>query len=85
MQQGDQTVLSLRPGGGRGGRLLGGPSSSSSSSSSSSLAFGSLSSDLPLFRPHGGAPPPFSIKVQSFYPFLFKTHISVFLDLAFVM
>ncbi|XP_021277478.1 eukaryotic translation initiation factor isoform X1 [Herrania umbratica] len=62
MQQGDQTVLSLRPGGGRGGRLLGGPSSSSSSSSSSSLAFGSLSSDLPLFRPHGGAPPPFSIK-----------------------
>ncbi|XWS70860.1 hypothetical protein CRYUN_Cryun03dG0085200 [Craigia yunnanensis] len=62
MQQGDQTVLSLRPGGGRGSRLLGGPSSSSSSSSSYSLAFGSLSSDLPLFRPHGGAPPPFSIK-----------------------
>ncbi|OMO98326.1 MIF4G-like, type 3 [Corchorus capsularis] len=63
MQQGDQTVLSLRPGGGRGGsRLLGGLSSSSSSSSSSSLAFGSLSSDLPLFRPHGGAPPPFSIQ-----------------------
>ncbi|XWS27214.1 hypothetical protein CRYUN_Cryun26dG0095700 [Craigia yunnanensis] len=59
MQQGDLTVLSLRPGGGRGSRLLGGPSSSSSSSS---LAFGSLSSDLPLFRPHVGAPPPFSIK-----------------------
>ena len=82
MQQGDQTVLSLRPGGGRGSRLLGG---SSSSSSSSSLAFGSLSSDLPLFRPHGGAPPPFSIKVQSFYPFLFKTHISVILDLVFLI
>ncbi|KAE8705931.1 Eukaryotic translation initiation factor isoform 4G-1 [Hibiscus syriacus] len=54
MQQGDQSVLSLRPGGGRGGRLFGGPSSSSSSSSSL-LAFGSLSSDLPLFRPHGGS------------------------------
>ncbi|KAE8657925.1 Eukaryotic translation initiation factor isoform 4G-1 [Hibiscus syriacus] len=52
MQQGDQTVLSLRPGGGRGSRIFGG--SSSSSSSSSSLAFGSLSSDIPLFRPHGG-------------------------------
>ncbi|KAE8665333.1 Eukaryotic translation initiation factor isoform 4G-1 [Hibiscus syriacus] len=58
MQQGDQTVLSLRPGGGRGSRLLG----SSSSSSSSSLSFGSISSDLPLFRPHGGATPSFSIK-----------------------
>uniref|UniRef100_A0A1J3IS27 Eukaryotic translation initiation factor isoform 4G-1 n=1 Tax=Noccaea caerulescens TaxID=107243 RepID=A0A1J3IS27_NOCCA len=51
MQQGDQTVLSLRPGGGRGNRLFG------SSASSSSLSFGSLSSsDLPLLRPHGGAP-----------------------------
>ncbi|XVF47886.1 hypothetical protein PTKIN_Ptkin03bG0146200 [Pterospermum kingtungense] len=60
MQQGDQTVLSLRPGGGRGSRLFGGLSSSSPSSSS--LAFGSLSSDLPLLRPHGGAPPSFSIK-----------------------
>ncbi|PPS03902.1 hypothetical protein GOBAR_AA16751 [Gossypium barbadense] len=39
MQQGDQTVLSLRPGG----------------------AFGSVSSDLLLFRPHGGASS-FSIK-----------------------
>ncbi|KAE8700159.1 Eukaryotic translation initiation factor isoform 4G-1 [Hibiscus syriacus] len=57
MQQGDQTVLNLRPGGGRGSRLLG-----SSSSSSSSLSFGSISSDLPLFRPHGGATPSFSIK-----------------------
>ncbi|KAL4278884.1 hypothetical protein GQ457_03G045320 [Hibiscus cannabinus] len=57
MQQGDQTVLSLRPGGGRGSRLLG-----SSSSSVSSVSFGSLSSDLPLFRPHGAAPPSFSIK-----------------------
>ncbi|KAF4370420.1 eukaryotic translation initiation factor [Cannabis sativa] len=64
MQQADQTVLSLRPGGGRG-RLGGGSrfeSSSSTSSSSSSLAFGSLSSDLPLLRPHGGSPPSFSIK-----------------------
>ncbi|KAK8550139.1 hypothetical protein V6N13_118668 [Hibiscus sabdariffa] len=61
MQQGDQTVLSLRPGGGRGNRLLGG-----SSSSSSSLSFGSLSSDLPLFRPHGGAPPSFSIKAGDY-------------------
>ncbi|KAE8710376.1 Eukaryotic translation initiation factor isoform 4G-1 [Hibiscus syriacus] len=61
MQQGDQTVLSLRPGGGRGNRLFGGPSSSSSSSSSS-LAFGSFSSDLHAFRPHGGAAPTFSLK-----------------------
>ncbi|XP_062157558.1 eukaryotic translation initiation factor [Alnus glutinosa] len=61
MQQGDQTVLSLRPGGGRGGRLLG-PSSLSSASSNSFPAFGSFSSDLPLLRPHGGAPPTFSLK-----------------------
>ncbi|KAK4769382.1 hypothetical protein SAY86_027532 [Trapa natans] len=67
MQQGDnRTVLSLRPGGGRG---LGGftrrrldPVSSTSSSSSSagaSLSFGSLSSDLPL-RPLGGTAPSLS-------------------------
>lgn len=66
MQQGDQTVLSLRPGGGRG-RLLGprfdSSASSGPSSSSSSLAFGSVSSDLPLLRPHGGASSNFSIKV----------------------
>ncbi|XVE63501.1 hypothetical protein DITRI_Ditri07aG0025300 [Diplodiscus trichospermus] len=59
MQLGDQTVLSSRPGSGRESRLLGG---SSSSSSSSSLAFVSLSADHPLFPPHDGAPPPFSIK-----------------------
>lgn len=70
MQQADQTVLSLRPGGGRG-RLGGGPrfvesssSSSASSSSSSSFAFGSFSSDLPLLRPHGGVPPSLSLKVS---------------------
>lgn len=59
MQQADQTVLSLRPGGGNrsGGRLIG----SRFDSSSSSSAF--ASSDLSLLRPHGGA---FSIKVQSF-------------------
>ena len=53
MQQGDQTVLSLRPGGGRGSRLFNPrlEQSSSSSSTSSSISFG----DLPLFRPHGGA------------------------------
>ncbi|KAH7546106.1 eukaryotic translation initiation factor [Ziziphus jujuba] len=68
MQQGDQTVLSLRPGGGRG-RLLGPRLDSSSSSSSSSLsssssafALGSFYSD-PLLRPHGGAPTNFSIKI----------------------
>ncbi|PQP98400.1 eukaryotic translation initiation factor [Prunus yedoensis var. nudiflora] len=65
MQQGDQTVLSLRPGGGRG-RLLGprfdSSASSGPSSSSSSLAFGSFSSDLPLLRTHVGAPSNFSIK-----------------------
>ncbi|KAB1211971.1 Eukaryotic translation initiation factor isoform 4G-1 [Morella rubra] len=62
MQQGDQTVLSLRPGGGRGSRLLG--PSSSSSSANSGPAFGSFSADLPLLRPHGGAPPTFSLKVH---------------------
>lgn len=75
MQQGDQTVLSLRPGGGRGGRLLG-PSSLSSASSNSFPAFGSFSSDLPLLRPHGGAPPTFFLKV-------FIQSLSVFLDLGF--
>ncbi|KAK7329911.1 hypothetical protein VNO77_24093 [Canavalia gladiata] len=59
MQQGDQTVLSLRPGGGRGSRLLGPRFDSSSSTSSASPAFGA---DLPLLRPHGAAPSPFSIK-----------------------
>ncbi|XP_056176787.1 eukaryotic translation initiation factor isoform X2 [Syzygium oleosum] len=62
MQQGDPAVLSLRPGGGRGSSRLLAPrfdSSSSSSSSASaaaaaSFAFGTLSSDLPLLRPHGG-------------------------------
>ncbi|KAF5742092.1 eukaryotic translation initiation factor isoform 4G-1 isoform X1 [Tripterygium wilfordii] len=60
MQQTDQTVLSLRPGGGRGSRPFGSrfDNSSSSSSSAANLAFG----DLPLLRPHGGAPPSFSIK-----------------------
>ncbi|XP_057415567.1 eukaryotic translation initiation factor [Lotus japonicus] len=52
MQQGDQTVLSLRPGGGRGTRLLA-PRFDSSSASSA---------DLPLLRPHGAALPNFSIK-----------------------
>ncbi|KHN17504.1 Eukaryotic initiation factor iso-4F subunit p82-34 [Glycine soja] len=61
MQQSDQTVLSLRPGGGRGSRLLA-PRFDSSSSSSASPAFGSFSADLPLLRPHAGAPSPFSIK-----------------------
>ncbi|KAF3452934.1 hypothetical protein FNV43_RR03367 [Rhamnella rubrinervis] len=62
MQQGDQTVLSLRPGGGRG-RLLGPRlDSSSSSSSASSFAFGSFSPD-PVLRPHGGASINFSIKI----------------------
>ncbi|KAK7265175.1 hypothetical protein RJT34_32791 [Clitoria ternatea] len=60
MQQSDQTVLSLRPGGGRGNRLL--APRFDSSSSSPSPAFGSFSSDLPLLRPHAAAPSPFSIK-----------------------
>ncbi|KAJ7955659.1 eukaryotic translation initiation factor isoform 4G-1 [Quillaja saponaria] len=63
MQQGDQTVLSLRPGGGRGSgshsRLLG---PRFESSSSASPAFGSFSSDLSLLSPHGVVPPSFSIK-----------------------
>ncbi|KAK1292390.1 Eukaryotic translation initiation factor isoform 4G-1 [Acorus calamus] len=46
--QADQTVISLRPGGGgggnRGSRFLG-------------PRFDASSSDLPLLRPHGGAPP----------------------------
>ncbi|KAK1315656.1 Eukaryotic translation initiation factor isoform 4G-1 [Acorus calamus] len=48
VMQADQTVLSLRPGGGgggnRGSRFLG-------------PRFDAPSSDLPLLRPHGGAPP----------------------------
>ncbi|XP_054821552.1 eukaryotic translation initiation factor-like [Prosopis cineraria] len=65
MQQGDQTVISLRPGGGRpggGSRFLASRFDSSSSASSTSPAFGSFASDLSLSRPHGGAPPSFSIK-----------------------
>ncbi|KAI9126074.1 hypothetical protein K1719_003492 [Acacia pycnantha] len=66
MQQGDQTVISLRPGGGRGGgggnRLFGSRHESTSSASSTFPAFGSFSSDLPVLRPHGGAPSSFSIK-----------------------
>ena len=74
MQQGDQTVLSLRPGGGRGGggnsRLLGPRFESSSSYSSpsaaaSDLAFGSFSSDLPLLRPHGGTGSSFALTVNN--------------------
>ncbi|XP_010047063.2 eukaryotic translation initiation factor [Eucalyptus grandis] len=54
MQQSDPAVLSLRPGGGRGGsgRIL--PPRFFDSSSTASLALGSLSSNLPLSRPHGG-------------------------------
>ncbi|KAF8393009.1 hypothetical protein HHK36_021250 [Tetracentron sinense] len=54
--QADQTVISLRPGGGgiRGSRLLG-PRFDSSSASL-------LSSDFQLLRPHGGAPPTSSLK-----------------------
>ena len=57
MQQGDPTVLSLRPGGGRGGgsRLFAHSSSSSS-----------LSADLPLSRPHAS----FSLKVRSRFVYL---------------
>ncbi|XP_028760877.1 eukaryotic translation initiation factor [Neltuma alba] len=68
MQQGDQTVISLRPGGGRGGgggggsRLFGPRYESSSSTSSTVPTFGSFSSDLSLLRPHGGASSSFSIK-----------------------
>ncbi|KAJ8747613.1 hypothetical protein K2173_014475 [Erythroxylum novogranatense] len=58
MQQGDQTVLSLRPGGGRGNRLFNARSESSSSSNNSSFSSSSFTfGDLPLLRPHGGAPP----------------------------
>ncbi|KAK4792331.1 hypothetical protein SAY86_022766 [Trapa natans] len=70
MQQGDQqTVLSLRPGGGRG---TGGSvrrrldpiysTSSSSSSAGASLSFGSLSADL-SFRPLGGTAPSSSLRI----------------------
>lgn len=67
MHQGDQTVLSLRPGGGRGGAGGGGGGNSrlfsgsrfdsGAGAAAPSLAFGSFSSDLPFLRPHGGAPP----------------------------
>ncbi|CAJ2649608.1 unnamed protein product [Trifolium pratense] len=63
MQQGDQTVLSLRPGGGRGNRLLAPRFDSSSSNSSVNPSFGSFSSDLSLLRPHGAASSHFAFKV----------------------
>lgn len=87
MQQGDQTVLSLRPGGGRP-RLLG-PRfdlSSSSSSSSSSFAFGSFSSDLSTLRPHGGPSASFSVKVcahDCLLSILFRNSRSLIWILAF--
>ncbi|CAL0325622.1 unnamed protein product [Lupinus luteus] len=67
MQQGDQTFISLRPGGGRGGASGGAtrflaPRFDSSSSSSSIPSFGSFSSDSSLSRPHSTAPSSFSIK-----------------------
>ncbi|KAF5725884.1 eukaryotic translation initiation factor isoform 4G-1 isoform X1 [Tripterygium wilfordii] len=63
MQQSDQTVLSLRPGGGRGSRLFGSRFDNSSSSSSSAAAVVNLAfGDLPLLSPYGGASPSFSIK-----------------------
>lgn len=50
--QADQTVISLRPGGGnRGGSRVLGPRFETSSINNSNAN----SSDLPLFRPHGGA------------------------------
>ncbi|KAI6682472.1 hypothetical protein NL676_036353 [Syzygium grande] len=55
MQQGDPAVLSLRPGGGRGSGRPRFDSSSAAAAAAASLAFGSLSSSLPLSRPHGGA------------------------------
>ncbi|THF97302.1 hypothetical protein TEA_013057 [Camellia sinensis var. sinensis] len=60
--QADQTVLSLRPGGGggnRGSRVLGPRFEPSSGFGSSSL-----SSDLSLLRPHGGAPSSFYLTVM---------------------
>lgn len=78
MQQSDQTVLSLRPGGGKGSRLLG-PRFDSSSSSSASPAFGSFSADLPLLRPHGGSPSPFSIKVSIPFPWICLFAASIYL------
>ncbi|CAN1326036.1 Eukaryotic translation initiation factor isoform 4G-1 [Linum perenne] len=59
MQQGDQTVLSLRPGGGRGGgssRLFNPRSDSSLIASNNNFSAATVSfGDLSLFRPHGGA------------------------------
>lgn len=60
MQQGDQTVLSLRPGGGRGNRLL---APRFDSSSSNSPAFGSFSSDLSHLRPNAAASSLLAFKV----------------------
>lgn len=61
--QADQTVLNLRPGGGsRGGSRLLGPRFDPSSSNN-------YNSDLPLFRPHGGAA--LSFKVCLFFRFIY--------------
>lgn len=57
IMQAGQTVLSLRPGGGGGG----------GGNRVSRVLASSLSSDLPLLRPHGAAPPPSrSLKVGTF-------------------
>ncbi|KAK4286005.1 hypothetical protein QN277_002623 [Acacia crassicarpa] len=55
MQQGDQTVISLRPGGGRPGdsRFLAPRFDSSSLAFSASSAFGSFASDPSLLRGSG--------------------------------
>lgn len=63
--QAGQTVLSLRPGGGGGG----------GGNRVSRVLASSLSSDLPLLRPHGAAPPPSrSLKVGTFPLSLSLTH-----------
>ncbi|KAE8720709.1 hypothetical protein F3Y22_tig00018568pilonHSYRG00009 [Hibiscus syriacus] len=61
MQQGDQMVLSLRPGGGRGNRLFSGPSSSSSSL----LAFGSFFLIFLPFIPMAVLLPRFLLRLET--------------------
>nr|DAD27478.1 TPA_asm: hypothetical protein HUJ06_028946 [Nelumbo nucifera] len=71
MQQADQTVISLRPGGGgnRGSRILAPRFDSAFGNSGaggvggSSVISTSSSSDLQFLRPHGGAHPTSSIKI----------------------
>ena len=79
----DQTVLSLRRGGGRGSKFLG--PRFDTSSTNSTPTFGSFISDLPLLRPHGDAPSTFSVKVVPLIPNLCFLDLDFFGSILFII